>query len=62
MVFTVLTLQILYWIYEIDIHSYVFILGLPTNIYLLNKYYLFLAGNWVVSIVCLTVEENTGMP
>jgi hypothetical protein len=27
-----------------------------------NLYILFLAGNWVVSIVCLSVEKNAVMP
>jgi hypothetical protein len=38
LVFTELILQILYWIYEIAIHSRVFILDLPHNIDLINPY------------------------
>jgi hypothetical protein len=49
LVFTDLILQILYWIYKIAFHSYIFMLELPTNIELWNLYYLFVAGKWVVS-------------
>jgi hypothetical protein len=42
LVFTDLIFQILYWIYEIAIHSRVFLLDLPTNIDLSN-----LADDWV---------------
>jgi hypothetical protein len=49
LVFTEIILQILYCIYEIAIHSRIFILDLPTNIELGNLYYLFLAENWAVS-------------
>jgi hypothetical protein len=50
LVFTELILQILHWIYKSVIHSRIFIV-------LWNLHYLFLAGNWVVPIVCLTVEK-----
>jgi hypothetical protein len=43
LVFTELVLQILYWIYEIAIHSGIFILEIPTNIDLGNLYYFFLS-------------------
>jgi hypothetical protein len=49
LVFTELILQILYGIYEIAIHSRIFLMDLPTNIDLWNLHYFFLAGNWVVS-------------
>jgi hypothetical protein len=49
LVFTELILQVLFWICEIAIHSYVLILDLSPNINLWNQYYFFLAGNWVVS-------------
>jgi hypothetical protein len=49
LVFTVLTLQILYRLYEIDIHGHLFILDLPTSIDLWNLQDLILAGNWVLS-------------
>jgi hypothetical protein len=44
-----LILQTLYWIYKNAIYSRVFILDWHTNIKVWNLYYLFLAGNWVVS-------------
>jgi hypothetical protein len=49
LVFIELKWLILYCIYEIAIHSRVFILDLPTNIDLSNLYYFFLAGNGVAS-------------
>jgi hypothetical protein len=38
LVFTVLFLKILYWIYEVVIHSRIFILDLPANIDFWNLY------------------------
>jgi hypothetical protein len=40
-VFTELVLQIFYWIYDIAIHSRIFILDLSSNIDLWNLYYFF---------------------
>jgi hypothetical protein len=53
LLFTELILHILYWIYEIDIHSCIFLLVLPNNIDFLNLYYFFFlgGGNWVISFV-----------
>jgi hypothetical protein len=49
LVFTEQILNILHLIYDIAVHSQVFILDLPTNEDLWNLYYLFLlTGKWVV--------------
>jgi hypothetical protein len=50
LLFTELIYQILYWIYEIAIHSRVFILDLPIRIGLQNLFnFFFFSGNWVVA-------------
>jgi hypothetical protein len=62
LVFTKLIWQILYWIYEIAIHSRIFILDLPIEMWnYIETWNLFWReiGSF---LVCLTVEKNLGAP
>jgi hypothetical protein len=61
LVFAELILQILYWIYDVAIHSHVFFIGF-THLYLICEIYIFPFW-WGIGLflVCLTVKENAGI-
>jgi hypothetical protein len=58
LVFTELILQILYWIYEIAIHSNIFFIGFAYKYRVMKYIFLREIG---LFLVCLTVEKNVGM-
>jgi hypothetical protein len=60
--FTELILYILYWIYEIAIHSPIFILDFPTNLQNCKIYIIYFWWEIGLFLVYLTVEENAGVP